>query len=403
MSILTVLPRSGPAAKNRTRCKKASPNCCGVPLNQVRVIWVEDAGSYGRPGFEDAAADAVLLSREVGKPVRVQWMRADMTSWGAKGPAVACDLSAGLDAQGEVTALQFTSLRFFRGRSELPTRYRRQLSRSAAQWCCQYRRSRRIRPLGRRDSALQVPESSRGCACRARVFDTTSPLRCTHLRDPEGPATSFATESFMDEVAAAAGADPVEFRIKHLSEPRAKAVLAAAAEKAGWDKRPSPKKSTTSGDIATGRGIGLSTRNGTYVGTVAEVEVNRRTGEVRVTRFVCAHDCGLIINPDALRSTIAANLVQSLSRATKEEVTFDHNNVTSVDWVTYPIVRASDVPAQVDIVLLNHPELPPNGAGEPSSRATAAAIANAIFDATGARVRQAPLTAARIKAALAGV
>ncbi len=381
--------------------QKGIAELLGVPLNQVRFIWVEDAGSYGRPGFEDAAADAVLLSRELGKPVRVQWMRSDMTAWGTKGPAVACDLSAGLDAQGEVTSLQFTSYAFSGGEVNFQPATAgnylgAQLSgipntggvNEFARW-----------------GAETAPYKFQNLHAAAHVvpsfFDTTSPLRCTHLRDPEGPATSFATESFMDELAAAAGADPVDFRIKYLSEPRTKAVLAAAAEKAGWDKRPSPKKSPACGDIATGRGIGLSTRNGTYVGTVAEVEVNRRTGEVRVTRFVCAHDCGLIINPDALRSTIAANLMQSLSRATKEEVTFDHNNVTSTDWVTYPVVRASDVPSQVDIVLLNHPELPPNGAGEPSSRATAAAIANAIFDATGARVRQAPLTPARVKAALA--
>ena len=123
-----------------------------------------------------------------------------------------------------------------------------------------------------------------------------------------------------------------------------KAVLTAAAKKAGWDTRPSPKKSAGSGDIATGRGVGLSTRNGTYVGTVAEVEVNRKTGAVRVTRFVCAHDCGLIINPEALRTTIEANLIQSLGRSLKEEVTFDRSNVTSVDWKTYPVARASDVP-----------------------------------------------------------
>ncbi len=231
-------------------------------------------------------------------------------------------------------------------------------------------------------------------------YDSASPLRTTHLRDPEGPATSFATESFMDEIAAAAGADPVEFRLKHLEEPRAKAVLTAAAQKAGWDARPSPKKVEARGDIAKGRGIGLSTRNGTYVGTVAEVEVNRKTGAVRVTRFVCAHDCGLIINPEALRTTIEANLIQSISRSLKEEVTFDRSNVTSVDWVTYPVARASDVPDRVEIILINHPELPSSGAGEPSSRAIAAAIANAIFDATGARVRQAPLTPARVKAAL---
>jgi CO/xanthine dehydrogenase Mo-binding subunit len=179
-------------------------------------------------------------------------------------------------------------------------------------------------------------------------------------------------------------------------------VLTAAAEKAGWDARPSPKKHS-GGDVATGRGIGLSTRTGTYVGTVAEVEVNRKTGVVRVKRLVCAHDCGLIVNPGALRGTIAANLVQSLSRSLKEEVMFDRSSVTSVDWLTYPVARASDVPPEVEILLINHPEFPSTGAGEPSSRATAAAIGNAIFDATGARIRQAPLTPARVKEALAAL
>ncbi len=175
--------------------------------------------------------------------------------------------------------------------------------------------------------------------------------------------------------------------------------MAAPAPKAGWDARPSPKKSANGDDVATGRGVSLSTHNGTYVGTVAEVEVNRKTGAVRVTRFVCAHDCGLIINPEALRTTIEANLIQSLGRGLKEEVTFDRSNVTSVDWITYPVARASDVSDRVEVILINHPELPSSGAGEPSSRA--AAIANAIFDATGARVRQAPLTPAMVKAALA--
>ena len=224
--------------------QKGFAELLGVPLNQVRVIWVEDAGSYGRPGFEDAAADAILLSREVGKPVRVQWMRADMTSWGTKGPAVACDLSAGIDAQGEVTALQFTSYAFSGGEVNYQPATAgnflgAQLSGVAntagvdefARW-----------------GAETAPYKFQNLHAAAHVvhafFDTTSPLRCTHLRDPEGPATSFATESFMDEVAAAAGADPVEFRIKYLSEPRAKAVLTAAAEKAGWDKRPSPEKIT---------------------------------------------------------------------------------------------------------------------------------------------------------------
>ncbi len=371
-----------------------------VPVDTVRVVWVEDAGSYGRPGFEDAAADAVLLSEAAGKPVRVQWMREDMTAWGTKGPAVVCDLAAGIDAQGETTSLQFTSRAFSGGE----THYRpgdagnylgAQLTGipntsgvdEFAQW-----------------GVESAPYAFQNISAMAHVisafYDSASPLRTTHLRDPEGPATSFAVESFLDEIAAATGVDPIEFRLNHLTEPRAKAVLTAAAQKAGWDTRPSPKKAPAGGDVATGRGVGLSTRNGTYVGTVAEVEVHRKTGAVRVTRFVCAHDCGLIINPEALRTTIEANLIQSLGRSLKEEVTFDRSNVTSVDWITYPVARASDVPDRVEVVLINHPELPSSGAGEPSSRATAAAIANAVFDATGARVRQAPLTPARVKAAL---
>ena len=374
-----------------------------VPVDTVRVVWMEDAGSYGRPGFEDAAADAVLLSQAAGKPVRVQWMREDMTAWGTKGPAVLCDLSAGLDAQGQVTAVQFNSRAFSGGETHFrPGDAGNYLGAQLtgipnttgvdefAQW-----------------GVEAPPYAFQNVLATAHVipafYDSASPLRTTHLRDPEGPATSFAVESFLDEIASAAGVDPIEFRLKYLEEPRAKAVLDAAAQKAGWDTRTSPKKTASAGDMATGRGVGLSTRNGTYVGTVAEVEVDRKTGAIRVTRFVCAHDCGLIINPEALRSTIEANLIQSLGRSLKEEVTFDRSNVTSVDWTTYPVARASDVPNRVEIVLINHPELPSSGAGEPSSRATAAAIANAIFDATGARVRQAPLTPARVKTALAAI
>ena len=374
-----------------------------VPLDKVRVIWVEDAGSYGRPGFEDTAADAVLLSQAIGKPVRVQWSRADMTAWGSKGPAVVYDLAAAIDERGEIAAVEFTSRAFSGGEvhfqpSDAGNYLGAQLSGvpntggvdEFAQW-------------GVQAPPYVFPNIHAVSHVIAGFYDAGSPLRTTHLRDPEGPQTSFAVESFIDELAATTGADPIDFRMRHLDNARAKAVLTAAAEKAAWERRPSPKSNKGSGDVVTGRGVGLSTRGGTYVGTIAEVEVNRRTGAVRVTRFVCAHDCGLIINPEALRGTIAANLIQSMSRGMKEEVTFDRSNVTSVDWTTYPIARAQDIPAQVDIVLINHPELPPNGAGEPSSRATAAAIANAIFDATGTRVRQTPLTPARVKAALSGL
>jgi nicotinate dehydrogenase subunit B len=379
--------------------QKGYAQLLGVPVERVRVVWMQDAGSYGRPGFEDAGADAVLLSKAVGKPVRVQWMRHDMTAWGAKGPACVYDLAAAIDAQGNVTGVRFVSRAFSGGEIlYLPDAAGNYLGAQLtgiknttgvdefADW-------------GGAAPPYRFPSLDASSHVLAGFHDVASPLRSTHLRDPEGPATSFAVESFIDELAAAAGVDPLELRLKHIDEPRAKAALTAAAEKAGWDKRVSPKKNV-SGDVVTGRGIALGTRNGTYVGTIAEVQVNRKTGDVKVTRIVCSHDCGLIVNPDALKSTIAANLVQSLGRTMKEEVRFDRSNVTSVDWNTYPVARASDVPPVVDIVLINRPDLPPGGAGEPSSRPTAAAIANAVFDATGARVRQIPLTPANVKAAM---
>jgi len=379
--------------------QKGYAQLLGVPAERVRVVWMQDAGSYGRPGFEDAGADAVLLSKAVRKPVRVQWMRHDMTAWGAKGPACIFDLAGAIDAQGNVTGVRFVSRAFSGGEIlYLPDSAGNFLGAQLtgvknttgvdeyADW-------------GGAAPAYRFPSLDASAHVLDSFHDVASPLRSTHLRDPEGPATTFAVESFIDELAAAAGVDPLELRLKHIDEPRAKAALTAAAEKAGWDKRVSPKKNIT-GDVVTGRGIALGTRNGTYVGTIADVQVNRKTGEVKVTRIVCSHDCGLIVNPDALKSTIAANLVQSLGRTTKEEVRFDRSNVTSVDWNTYPVARASDVPPVVDIVLINRTDLPPGGAGEPSSRPTAAAIANAVFDATGARVRQIPLTPANVKAAM---
>ncbi len=380
-----------------------SAELLGVPLEKVRVIWLADAGSYGRPGLEDVAADAILLSKTVGKPVRVQWMRADMTAWGTKAPAVVFDLSAALDAQGQVTGLEFVS-RAYSGQeiAAQPNSAGNYLASQLigipnttgtdefVQWGAQ--------------APPYVFSNLHAVAHILKGFsDAASPLRTSHMRDPQGPATTFAVESFMDELAAAAGADPIEFRLRYLDSPRAKAVLAAAAEKAGWDRRPSPQRHVVAGDIVTGRGISLGARNETYVGTIAEVEVNRRTGAVKVTRLVCAHDCGLIINPTALEGTIAANLIQSMSRCMMEEVRFDRSQVTTVDWKTYPVARASNIPPKVEIVLLNHQELPPGGAGEPSSRPTAAAIANAIFDASGARVRRMPLTSERVKAVLARI
>jgi CO/xanthine dehydrogenase Mo-binding subunit len=373
--------------------QKGLAQLLGVADDRVRVIWVEASGSYGRAGDEDVAADAVLLSQAAGKPVRVQWSRSDMTAWGGKGPAVIVDMAGALDTQGNVTGVELTS-RAFSGTEIIP-----QANTAGNMLAGQLIGMPNTNPgdeyvrWGGDSFPYRVANVHSVGHIIAPLYTSGSPMRTTHLRDPNGPAGTFAAESFLDELAAAAGVDAVEFRLRHIDDPRAKAVLEAVAERAGWQRRRS------GGKTGMGRGVALALRGGTYVATVAEVEVSSKDGAVRVKRLVCAHDCGLIVNPEALRGTVQANLVQSLSRAMKEEVTFDRTHVTSSDWNSYPVARWRDVPA-VDVVLLNRPEIAPSGAGEPSSRPTAAAIANAIFDATGARVRRVPLTASRVKAAM---
>jgi CO/xanthine dehydrogenase Mo-binding subunit len=323
-----------------------------------------------------------------------------MTGWGAKGPAVVVDMAAGLDARGEVTGLEMTS-RAFSG-TEILFQPNSAGNLLAAQLTGTPNTTGGNEYVGLGDNTYSYNFNNVRSVGHiiAPLYVSSSPLRTTHLRDPNGPSGTFAAESFMDEIAAEARVDPIEFRLRYINDPRAKAALAVVAEKVKWESRPSPKPSAGSLSMVSGRGVALALRGGTIVATVAQVEVNRKTGEVRVKRLVCAHDCGLIVNPEALRGTIQANLIQSMGRALKEEVTFDPSNVTSVDWNTYPVARWADIP-EIEVVLLNHPEIAPTGAGEPSSRPTAAAINNAIFDATGARIRRVPFTPARIKAALA--
>jgi CO/xanthine dehydrogenase Mo-binding subunit len=226
-----------------------------------------------------------------------------------------------------------------------------------------------------------------------------TPLRTAHLRDPDGMATCFASESFVDEVAYAAGVDPVEFRLRYLADARDKAAVKAAAEKAGWIAHTAPR--APKGRIATGQGIAYAPRNNATVAIVAEVEVDRDTGRYRVRRFTCAHDCGFVVNPLNLRGTIEANLIQGMSRAMHEAVRFDATRVLSVDWLTYPIVDMMEVPDAVDIVMLNNrPDARSRGAGEPATRPVAAAIANALHDALGVRIRRVPLTPAAVREAL---
>ena len=219
------------------------------------------------------------------------------------------------------------------------------------------------------------------------------------MRDPVGPQIHFASESFIDEVAAALNVDPIEFRLRHVKEPRDIALLKAAAEKSEMAVAAlaAPRSERKQG---VGPWPRLSQRNGTRVAIVAEVDIDRSTGKIWARKFTVAHDCGQIINPDGLVKCIEGNIVQGVSRTLWEEVTFDRKAVTSVDWITYPILDITETPGEVNVVLINHPDIAPTGAGEPSIRPVAAAIANAIFDATGVRIRRVPFSPDRVKSAL---
>jgi len=228
-----------------------------------------------------------------------------------------------------------------------------------------------------------------------------APLRPSNIRAPGKVANCFAVESFVDELAAKAKVDPLEFRVRDLADPRGIEVMRRVAQMIGWQPRPSPAP-RSAGGVAWGRGIAYIhyKHNESYVAVAMEVDVDRASGEIAVRRICCAHDCGLMINPDAVRAQVEGNLLQTLSRTLYEETTFDRSRVTSVDWASYRLLRFPQVP-RLDIALIDRPELPPLGAGEAASTPVPAALANAVFDATGVRLRSVPLTSAKLKALLA--
>jgi nicotinate dehydrogenase subunit B len=366
-----------------------------LPRDQVHVIFKQGPGSYGRNDADDCAMDAAVLAKAVGRPVRLQYMRDQGTGWDPKGPASTHIARAGLNASGELVAYEFTSKAF--SRVDVDTNGGKPYDTLAGQ------------TLGvalKSGDGFGVPAESYAIENKRLAWETiapllerASPLRSSHLRDPVGPQIHFASESFIDEVAAAANADPIEFRLRYIREPRDVAVIKAAAEKANWETRPSPRRDQTGAKVS-GRGIAYAQRNGTRIAIIAEVDIDRTTGKIFARKFTVAHDCGQIINPDGLVKCIEGNIVQGVSRTLWEEVTFDRKAVTSIDWLSYPILDITETPAEVDVVLINHPEIAPSGAGEPSIRPVAAAIANAIFDATGVRIRRVPFSPERVKAAL---
>ncbi len=364
----------------------------GMPDEKLHIINIEGAGSYGQNGSDDAAADAVILSQAVGHPVRLQWSRQDEFVWEPKAPAMVMQVRAGLDRQGNITAWDYHVHSF----SHVAR------ARFAGQLVTAQLIAGQPFPDGRFSLGAERNAPTNYSFPRQRVtvhFLAHTPLRSSAMRSLGGAENTFANESFMDELAAAAGQDALQFRLRYLDDPRARDVLQAAAGKAGWDTRPSFQ--ARSGDVLEGRGVAFVRYENeeALVACIAQVQVERQTGSVKVRRIVVAHDCGLVINPDGLKNQIEGNVIQSLSRALKEEVQFDQYRIKSVDWDTYPILKFSEVP-EVEVVLINRPDQPAMGAGEPSTCTTAAAVANAIYDACGARLREIPFTPARLKAAL---
>ncbi len=381
-----------------------------IPKEKIRVVWMHGPQAYGRTAADDAGFEAAFLAMELGKPVRVQWSRQEETAWDTKGPAYAVTMKGGLDAKGQLVALDYDA----RAADFNHVGYNEHDTVLISQLMGQRKTPARGRASYPSDK-YGIPNRRMAGSVVPMPLAWETPVRMGNLRDPDGPQVTFASESFIDELAFAAKADPLAFRLSLLERAtgddagfkraRSIACIKAAAEKFGWDSRPSPRPRGT-GDIATGRGVAYAYRSETVAVEIVEVDVNRRTGHVWVKRIVCAHDCGLVINPEAATRTLEGGLLHSVSRALHEEARFDESKMLTVDWVTSPTLTHADVPERIDIVHVNgdpnpdRPDLRHYGAGETVCKPMLAAVANAIFDATGVRMRRLPFTAARVLAAL---
>ena len=369
----------------------------GLSLDKIRLLYVDGSGCYGRNGHEDATADAALIATMIGKPVRVQWMRADETARAPKSPPRAIDMEGGFDKDGNLVAW---SGDFHIALNHIVAFKPLDFPLLAATDLGMPKPGNWVGFLFQNAGApYAVPNIRVNTRHVAQAF-----FRSAHLRSPGRIENSFANESFMDELAVEAKVDPAEFRLKHIKDPRAVAVMQAAMKRAKWQTRAGVNPAPGTGDIAQGRGIAYVRYNNTTtaVAAVAEVEVNKKSGEVRVVRVCVGHDCGQIVNPDGLANQIEGGVIQTVSRTLMEQVQWDKTKVTSVDWGTYPILRFPDVP-RVEVDMINMPGDVSWGAGEPTATAIPAAIANAIYDATGARLRSIPFTPDKVMTALAAV
>jgi nicotinate dehydrogenase subunit B len=389
----------------------------GVPVDSVRVVFTRGAGCYGINGADTVSYDAALLSQAVGKPVRVQLSRKDEHAWENYGFPYVIDQRAGVDADGTIVVWDYEAWFASRGgrpgydtpgnvitgmlAGYAPVAF---TPRGAAEPAGEFRNGSNAAPsyvsgrvAGRAGGAGTIASE------RVLTHTVDSPFFTGPLRSPSRLQNTFAHESFIDEIAAHVKADPVAYRLRHLRDPRLKEVISAAAKAAHWEPRPSPNGRNARTGVAAGRGMSAVAYEGTngYVAMVAEVEVDQTTGAIATKRLFLAQDCGPVSNPDGMKNQIEGGALQGLSRALGEEVTWDDRKVTSVDWRTYHSLSLGFAVPSVESVLINRTDVPATGAGETAITIVAAAIGNAIFDATGARIRRVPFTPDHVKAALA--
>jgi len=366
----------------------------GLPDTAVEVVRMEAAGCYGRNGADDVAADAALLSRAIGRPVRVQLTREQENLWEPKGAAQLMEVNGGLTADGAIAAYEF--------RTSYPSNAAPTLALLL---------TRTIEPvvqafeMGDRSSVPPYDVAN----LRVTINDMAPILRASWLRGVSALPNAFAHESYIDELATAAGVDPVAYRLRHLKDQRAAELVRATAERAGWIVHAGPRQQPAEGKLLKGQGFAYARYvhskfpgyGAAWAAWVADVEVNRETGDVHVSRVVVGHDAGLMINPAGVRHQIHGNVIQTTSRALKEQVRLDPATqaVASREWGSYPILSFREVPV-IEVMTMPRDDQPPLGVGESSSVPGTAAIANAIFDATGVRFRQPPFTPEVVLAAL---
>jgi CO/xanthine dehydrogenase Mo-binding subunit len=348
------------------------------------VIWAEGSGCYGHNGSDDASADAALISQVVGRPVRVQWSRADEHGWEPKGPAMLVEMAGTIGTDGRIASWTSDVWTLTHGSRPGPAPSTVLAGALSGE---PMRPAQGFNGGGERNARTTYRfASERVTAHHIASF----PIRTSSFRGLGSPQNSFANESFFDELAVAAKADPVALRLQHLDDPRGRAVIDAVAKRAGWG--------TVRPKAGSGRGFAYVQydRTEAYVAAVVDVDVNATTGVIRVRRVCIAHDCGLIVNPDGVRNQIEGNVVQAISRTLKEAVRFDPTRVTSTDWTSYPILTFPELPDAIDIDLIDRPDQPSMGAGEAATSPIPAAIANAVFAASGVRLREVPFIPERV-------